>query len=322
MSFLTPIAFALAALLPIIVAMYFLKLRREDHLVSSTYLWQRLVRDYEANAPWQRLRRNLLLVLQLLFLIALVLALARPFVRTKGAAGQSLILIVDTSTSMAATDVQPSRLDIAKAHSKELVATVADNARVTVIAAGPLPQVIVSRAQDRRQIRDAIDSLQIKHGGSDLSTALSLASAMAARQTQAEVVILSDGQVDMPETEVPAAVRYLPVGEHGDNQAVSAVSLRDLAAGQAVSLFAQITNHARQTVSRRLDIYVHNEVFDAQDLTIPAGDTFELVQNDLPPTTQQVEIRLAGADGLSIDDRAWAVRATEEPASVLLVLIG
>ena len=75
MNFLTPAAFALAALIPVVIAMYLLKLRRTEQIVSSVYLWRRMVRDVEANAPWQRLRRNLLLILQLLVLAALILAL-------------------------------------------------------------------------------------------------------------------------------------------------------------------------------------------------------------------------------------------------------
>ena len=67
MSLLTPLALLGAAIVgPLIVAMYLLKLRREDRPVSSTFLWQRMVRDVEANAPWQKLRRSLLLLLQLL----------------------------------------------------------------------------------------------------------------------------------------------------------------------------------------------------------------------------------------------------------------
>ncbi|MBS1251215.1 MAG: hypothetical protein MAG451_00246 [Anaerolineales bacterium] len=322
MNFSTPAAFALAALLPVVIAMYILKLRREDHTVSSIYLWQRLVRDYEANAPWQRLRRNLLLLLQLLFLVALIVALARPFLPTQGAAGQSLILIVDTSASMAATDVQPSRLDAAKTRATTLITTTPDDARVTVMAAGRTPNVLVSSTRDRRQARDAVDSLHTENGGSDLPTALSLAGAIAARQSQAEIIILSDGQVDIPETKVPAAVRYIPIGEHGDNQAVSALSVRELAAGQAVSLFAQVSNHARETASRRLDIYVDGQLFDAQEITIPAGDTTEIIQDDLPPTTQQVEVRLDGDDGLAVDDRAWVTRTGGDPAPVLLVSEG
>jgi Ca-activated chloride channel family protein len=72
MSFLAPLALISTLIIgPIIVAMYLLKLRRENRRVSSTFLWQRIVRDVEANAPWQKLRRNLLLLLQLLVLALL-----------------------------------------------------------------------------------------------------------------------------------------------------------------------------------------------------------------------------------------------------------
>ncbi|MCJ7529909.1 MAG: BatA domain-containing protein, partial [Anaerolineales bacterium] len=107
MNFFTPAAFALAALIPVIIAMYLLKLRRKVQVVSSIYLWRRMVRDLEANAPWQRLRRNLLLILELLFLTMVILALARPFAWGEGSSYQALILILDNSASMAAIDVTP-----------------------------------------------------------------------------------------------------------------------------------------------------------------------------------------------------------------------
>ena len=64
MTFLSPLAFALLALIPPIIALYLLKLRRQEYEVSSVYLWQRFVRDVEINARCQRLRRSLLLLLQ------------------------------------------------------------------------------------------------------------------------------------------------------------------------------------------------------------------------------------------------------------------
>jgi hypothetical protein len=197
MSFLAPVAFALAALIPVIVAMYLLKLRRTEQVVSSVYLWRRMVRDLEANAPWQRLRRNLLLILQTLFLAALILALARPFTWAEGASGQVTILILDTSASMAATDVAPSRLDAAKAQARQLVDGLPDDARVTVIAAGDGAQVLVASSQDRRQIHLAMDNVKAVAGGSDLTAALELASAIVARQPETEIVLLSDGRVTL-----------------------------------------------------------------------------------------------------------------------------
>src|SRR5918997_1223896 len=106
MSLLAPGALFLSLLVPVIVAMYLLKLRRDERTVSSTFLWRRMVRDVEANAPWQKLRRNILLLLQLLVLLALMFALARPFIRTTGISGKNLIIVVDRSASMAATDAE------------------------------------------------------------------------------------------------------------------------------------------------------------------------------------------------------------------------
>ncbi|MGB9634214.1 MAG: BatA domain-containing protein, partial [Chloroflexaceae bacterium] len=111
MSLITPLALLAAAIVgPAIVAMYLLKLRREERTVSSTFLWQRMVRDVEANAPWQKLRRNLLLLLQLLLMLLLVFALARPYLAAQGISGRNLIIIIDHSASMGATDEPPTRL--------------------------------------------------------------------------------------------------------------------------------------------------------------------------------------------------------------------
>lgn len=322
MNFLRPAAFALAAVIPIVIAMYFLKPRRPDHFVSSLYLWERIVRDESATALWQRLRRNLLLLLQILLLVMLILALARPYLPTGATSGDSLILVIDTSTSMAATDVQPSRLDVARAKARDLIASLPDGGRITVIAAGEAAEVVVAQATDRPQAQRAVADLSIAYGDSELATALNLAGAIAARENQAEIVVLSDGGVNLPTTELPARVRYVPVGEDGNNQAIAAVDIRELAGGEAVSLFTRVANYDRATASRRLDIYVDGQLFDARRLTIPAGENTTVVRDDLPAGTEQVEVHLAGHDGLPADDRAWAIRSAADPTSVLLVSNG
>src|SRR5204863_2813437 len=94
--------------------MYLLKLRRTEAIVPSTLLWTRLMADVEANAPWQRLRRSLLLLLQLLLVAILALLAARPFLERPAGLAGDVVLVLDTSASMAATDISPNRLEAAK----------------------------------------------------------------------------------------------------------------------------------------------------------------------------------------------------------------
>src|SRR5215472_13066842 len=109
MTFLTPLALALGVSLPIVVVFYLLKVRRHDEEVSSTFLWNDLIRDLAAHEPLQRLKWNLLLLLQLIGLALITFAVARPFSQQVGEKPVQAILLLDGSASMQAKDVQPSR---------------------------------------------------------------------------------------------------------------------------------------------------------------------------------------------------------------------
>lgn len=325
MSFLTPLALLSALIIgPIIVAMYLLKLRREDRRVSSTFLWQRIVRDVEANAPWQKLRRNLLLLLQLLLLLLLALALARPFFRTTGIAGRNLIVIVDRSASMQAIDIAPSRLAAAKQQAIELIDQLPDGGRATVIAAGGQMEVPVAATTDRRQLRDAIDGISARNGGgSDLAQALTLAAALSSREADSEVAIISDGNVSFPpEIKMPATVRYFPIGQRRDNVAISAVALQPSAAGQ--TLFAQATNYGPSAATRRMDIYLDDTLFNAYNLTLDPTREQSIVV-EVPAQVRKAEARLvdeSNTDALPADDRGYAVSTSGEGTNVRLISPG
>ncbi len=323
MNFITPLAFILTILLPIIIAMYLLKLRRTEQVVSSTFLWQRMVRDVEANAPWQRLRRNLLLLLQLLFLLALIFAVTRPFTWTEGSSGQAAILIFDTSASMAATDMTPNRLEAAKDQARLLISNLPEEVRGTLITAGENTQVLVSSSQDKRQLYQALESVHIQPGGSDLTSALELASAIAARQPDAEIVIFSDGGVNLPERlSLQGRVRYLPMGESGANQAISLITLEPATDGISLTAFVQVVNYDTEPVERRLTLSVDGQLVDAHDLEIPPQGQVAILSEGLSLKTEVLEAALTGSDALTLDDQVWAVQEISRRQHVTLVTEG
>ena len=120
MNFLSPIAGLLlaAAVLPPLLLLWFLKLRRARTPVSSQRLWREAIEDMRANAPFQRLRWRWLLVLQILVLVLIALTIARPRVQGAGQAGQRTILMIDASGSMRAVDTDDGRSRLE--HAKDL----------------------------------------------------------------------------------------------------------------------------------------------------------------------------------------------------------
>src|SRR6186997_3439513 len=110
MSFATPFALAWAALTVPIVVFYILKIRLRQAPVSTTIFWQQIYDEKSPRSLWQQLRHWLSLLLQIVWLMLLVLALAEPFLLSTAWQARRTVLVIDNSASMNAIDVSPTRL--------------------------------------------------------------------------------------------------------------------------------------------------------------------------------------------------------------------
>ena len=203
-----------------IAALWMLRLKRQDVTVSSLYLWNTLLQETQANAPLQKLRRSLLLFLQLLAAFLLVFALARPFVYGAGISGHTIVLVLDTSASMNATDVSPSRLAAAKAAANDFVDREMRGGDVaTVLSASAHPQSLVSGfTGNSERLHTAIDGAAATDEVADMPAALTLAQSLVGSRTGAEIRVFSDGAYSPDDLRKLAA---LPFG--GTNVALSSV---------------------------------------------------------------------------------------------------
>ncbi len=146
----------LAAVPPAIVALYFLKLKRRPVEVPSTYLWQRSIEDLRVNTIWQRLRRNLLLFLQLLVVFLVMLAVLRPGWQSAKLTGDRFVFLVDNSASMQATDQGPNRLEEAKRKAAELIDGMKSGDVAMIVSFADAARVEQMFTDNRRELRRAI----------------------------------------------------------------------------------------------------------------------------------------------------------------------
>src|SRR5437764_741966 len=144
MNFLAPLGFAFAAAIPVVVVFYLLKRKRVVKLVSSTLLWQKFLAETQASAPFQKLRKNWLLILQIILLTVAVLALSRPFFKTKAKPAELRVVILDASASMQAIDESPSRFEKARSEALKWVDSLADTDQMVILQAGANTEVELS----------------------------------------------------------------------------------------------------------------------------------------------------------------------------------
>jgi hypothetical protein len=328
MQLLAPLMALLAlAVIPPVVALYFLKLKRQEVVVSSTWLWRRAVEDLRVNAPFQKLKKSLLLLLQLLLLVLLVLALVRPVLRWQGVEGQSLILLIDTSASMAARDVAPDRLGAAKAEALKAVDGLARGDRVMVVAFSDKARVACPLTADKAEIRRAIGSLAVQETRTNLAEALRIALSIAERQAQAAVTILSDGGFE-PVADLPphrASLHYVSLG---DPEAVRNAGLAGLEARRPYDaspdyqVFASVINTGTAREEFRLELHHNDVLLDVQPVALDPGKEHAYIYDRPGLTEGVVRVEIDAKDHLDADNRAWAVLSPDRDPRILFVTKG
>jgi hypothetical protein len=308
---------ALLALLFVVplVALYILKVRRERLVVPSTSLWLTARRDHTARSPFRRLVRETSLLLQLAAIVLSALALARPALRSTSTS-PVLVLVVDTSASMAARDGATTRMELARAASTKAIDGRAGS-DVIVIEAGAQPARIAGPTSDAASLRRVVDGLVAQPARGSLARAVELAAEeLASRGGRGRVRVITDGAE--PWTKSPGlAVDVDRIGHAVDNVAVTHIDVRRHLTREAdqevVVVDAIVQSFASSEREVVAELRVGERPAGKQAFTLAAGAghavtlPFTPVAGDASRVvTLRIEHPGAGADALASDDVAYA----------------
>ncbi len=334
MNLLNPLNFLWAIpLLGGIVALWMLRLKRQDVTVSSLYLWNTLLQETQANAPFQKLRRNVLLFLQLLAAFLLVFALARPFVYGAGVSGHTIVLVLDTSASMNATDVSPSRLAAAKAAADDFVDRQMRGGDVaTVLSASAKPQSLLSGfTGDSGKLHAAIDGASGTDTVADMPAAMTLAQSLVGTRSGAEIRVFSDGAYSADDLRKLGTLSYggtdvalTSIGTTSpDNVAITRLDGRRNPQTGVNEVFAEVQLGGRPHSGGTLSLLKDGRLIDARALNFTNNTQVETFDSPLLKDGGIVTARLDDVkDDLATDNQASLVLAPPRPRRVLLVTDG
>ena len=173
MSFIWPEALWLLILVPILTALYVWVLRRRKRAVVR-YANLALVKAAMGHsAGW---RRHVPPALMLIAIAVLIVAVARPqAVVTLASSRATVILAMDVSGSMQATDVLPSRIEASQAAAKKFIEDQPSNVNIGIVTFASIALLVQSPTTDHDALRAAIDNFELRRGtavGSGLLTSL------------------------------------------------------------------------------------------------------------------------------------------------------
>ncbi len=329
MNFLSPVAFWFGLALPAVVVFYLLKRKRVVRVVPSTLLWQKFLAETQASAPFQRLRHNWLLLLQLLLLLLAVLALARPYFSGKTGEAALQVVILDASASMQCVDESPNRFEKAKAEICQLIDGLktgqgANNQQMLLMVAGASSEVRQSATSEKSALRRALDSVRVTDSPTRLTDALRVAEERTRINASSEVHLFSDGAIPNLDEFGSRDLKLIfhRVGQRSNNAGIVSLDVKsnpDDPSRRAI--FASVANHSGVPISATMDLLFADRLVESKPLTLDTNLT-PIVFSASQPEDGVFRLRLNHTDDLAADNEACVVSLLPQPVRILLVSRG
>lgn len=321
MSFLFPATLFLGLLAAGIAALYLRKPKRRDLQVSTLLFWQKILERQPHRRFLGKLRNPFSLLLQLLIFALLLLALARPeWGRTPG--GQSTVVVLDARARMQAGDGEAFRAAVNAAGN--IVSQAGADNEVAVLATGGGSQIVSPFSADGKDLRERLAALNPSDAGGDLVQTQELArNLLKGRSEQKTRAVLIS---DRPPADGEGFEQIL-IGQPHDNVAILALAQRPMPASpQSAEIYARFGNFSPKDREIEVEFALDGKVFDLRKLSIPAGEEKDLItivpEEMLRKGSGLLTARLTGADGLAVDNTAFATLSIGESLRALLVTKG
>ncbi len=325
MNFLFPAGLFFAALAPVVVAFYLLKVRRRPLAVSSLLLWQQVLGQNKRRSLFQRLRQWWSLLLHLLILALIILALSRPVPLRHGEAAVqgANVLVIDNRARMGAVEQGEPRFAAAVREAVAQLSRFGSEEETAVLTVAGRPQVARAFTRERDAVLATLETVEASEAGGDLEAATALArQLLEGRGTGGGVLVFTD--TSAPDDWEGGGWFDVSRGPL-ENLAITqfAVRAQPNSPGTA-EVLAEIANFSATPRSGNVELRIENRLVEVRPFALEPGEIQRLFFPALDSRRAYansrgwVQARLDTTDSLPLDDTAYAVLPETRPIRVLL----
>ena len=317
MAFANPLALLWGLSAVPVVLLYLRRSRLRCEPVATDMLWQQVFAERPshgwcpARSAWQRWRRGVSLAVQLIVLGLIVVALADPQIPSP----RRIVLIIDNSASMGATDVNPTRLGEAKRVATRLISGLRGCDQMAILSAGGAVGVRCNFTSDQAALQETVDRLGVPAGGgsTQVLAAVELGRRMLADRPShgwcpaGEITLLSDGCFDgAAELAAAEGVELIRVGKRTGNVALTRLAARRQPANPVqCQVFAEVRNFSDLPVDNTLKIEMTGgKTVAVVPLKLARDGRWYGVFEVSAPKAEQVSASLDLADAYTADQGA------------------
>ena len=260
---------------PLLVMLYILKRKYKEEVISSSLLWSEVYKNTRATTPWEKFRKNIMFLLQLIILLLIIFALMKPFLKFGGESYKNIIIVVDNTASMSTIYSDKTRLEEGKNLAKEFLTSTSEGTNTHIVSFDGSGNLLSTGDADKEISIEIINGIKQSYSSGDINEVMSLVRAIGDNiGEEYETLIFTDKDVNLGEING----KVVSLGNRGTNGSIDTISHKFVE--NTAKVIATVSNRGTGQYEGDFSLYNGDELITVESLVLGEGEkktlTFDL----------------------------------------------
>ncbi|MDU2265363.1 BatA and WFA domain-containing protein [Clostridium celatum] len=300
--------------IPPVIMLYILKRKYKEEVISSSLLWKEVYKNTRANTPWEKFKKNIMLLLQIIIILFIILALMKPFLNFGGKSYKNIIMVIDNSASMNTLYDDKSRLEQGKELAKEYLNGIKDGTNTYIISYDNTSNLLLNGDFNKDKARSIIDNIMPSYASGDISEVTSFVKAIGEGiGEEYEALIFTDKEISLQD--INGKIIYL--ANSGLNGSIDNISHKFIE--DKVKVIATVTNNGDSVYEGDFSLYEGDELSKVEAVNLQVGESITLSFELDNINSEYLKGELSRKDILAEDNTYYHVISENKINKVLLI---